>query len=114
MRISCARRAPISGAASFRGDRASNAVRINMSDEKVDFLCDDCGEAFSAFLHDMADHNAKVTACPKCGKNHEFKPPEAAKPVAGDAVHQKDKSLSHKLQVIRLTGARFGRSEMLR
>ena len=83
MRISCARRAPISGAASFRGDRASNAVRINMSDEKVDFLCDDCGEAFSAFLHDMADHNAKVTACPKCGKNHEFKPPETPSQLRG-------------------------------
>ncbi len=53
----------------------------NMSDEKIDVLCDDCGEAFSAFLHDMADHNAKVTACPKCGKNHEFRPPEAAKPA---------------------------------
>ena len=54
-----------------------------MSDEKIDFLCDDCGEAFSAFLHDMADHNAKVTACPKCGRNHEFRPPETPSQLRG-------------------------------
>jgi len=53
-----------------------------MSDENGDVLCTDCGEAFSAFLQGMADHNAKVTACPKCGKNHEFKPPKAAEPVS--------------------------------
>src|SRR5260370_38992576 len=54
-----------------------------MSDEKIDFLCDDCGEAFSAFLHDMADHNAKVTACPKGGRNHEFRPPETPSQLRG-------------------------------
>jgi hypothetical protein len=52
-----------------------------MSEEKV--VCDGCGEAFSSFLQDMADHNAKVTACPKCGKNHEFTPPKPAQPIAG-------------------------------
>jgi hypothetical protein len=49
-------------------------------DEKVD-PCEDCGKALSAFLHEMADHNAKITACPKCGKQHEFKPPKTAKPT---------------------------------
>lgn len=51
-------------------------------DETIDFSCEDCGETFSAFLQEMADQNAKVTACPKCGKQHPFEPPKAAKPVA--------------------------------
>jgi hypothetical protein len=44
------------------------------NEEKLSESCEDCGEAFSAFLNDMAAHNAKVTACPKCGKQHAFKP----------------------------------------
>jgi hydrogenase maturation factor HypF (carbamoyltransferase family) len=51
------------------------------SDQKTDLLCDGCGQAFSAFLNEMAEHNAKVTACPKCGKHHDFDPPKAAKPA---------------------------------
>jgi len=54
-----------------------------MSDEKIDLLCRHCGQAFSAFLHEMAEKNAKVTTCPSCGKSHEFSPPKATKPVAG-------------------------------
>jgi ribosomal protein S27AE len=53
-----------------------------MNDEKLNRLCGQCGQAFSVFLHEMAKHNAKVTACPKCGKNHEFKPVKGAKPAA--------------------------------
>ncbi len=49
-----------------------------MSDEKVDLLCDDCGQAFSDFLNEMAERNAKVATCPKCGKIHEF-PSKTAK-----------------------------------
>jgi len=52
-----------------------------MSAEQIDLLCNHCGQAFSAFLHEMADHNAKVT-CPSCGKIHDGNPPKAAKPVA--------------------------------
>jgi len=44
----------------------------NMRDDKLDLLCEDCGQTFSDFLHEMADQNAKVTTCPKCGKIHEF------------------------------------------
>ena len=47
-------------------------VEPNMSDDKLDLLCEDCGQTFSDFLHEMADQNAKVTTCPKCGKIHEF------------------------------------------
>ena len=49
-----------------------------MSDERVDLLCDDCGQAFSDFLNEMAEQNAKVATCPKCGKIHEF-PSKTAK-----------------------------------
>jgi uncharacterized Zn finger protein len=56
-------------------------MRTNTSDEKVDLLCDDCGQTFSDFLNEMAEQNAKVATCPKCGKIHEF-PPTAAKPRA--------------------------------
>ena len=45
-----------------------------MNDEKVDVLCKHCGQAFSAFLHEMAEHNAKVTSCPSCGKPHDGRP----------------------------------------
>jgi hypothetical protein len=68
---------------------ASKGAGRTMSDEKVGLLCDGCGEEFSAFLNEMAEHNAKVTACPKCGKNHEFKPPKAANPVAKRLVKKK-------------------------
>jgi uncharacterized Zn finger protein len=57
-------------------------ARTNMSAEQIDLLCNHCGQAFSAFLHEMADHNAKVTSCPNCGKVHDVKPPKTAKPVA--------------------------------
>jgi Zn finger protein HypA/HybF involved in hydrogenase expression len=53
----------------------------DMNDEKVDLLCDDCGQTFSDFLNEMAEQNAKVTTCPKCGKIHGF-PSKAAKPGA--------------------------------
>ena len=56
-------------------------MRTNMSDEKVDLLCDDCGQTFSDFLQEMAEQNAKVATCPKCGKIHEF-PSKTAKQVA--------------------------------
>jgi len=47
-----------------------------MSDE-IDMLCEECGQTFSAFLHEMADQNAKVATCPKCGKIHQFTPKAA-------------------------------------
>ena len=36
-----------------------------MSPDAIDLLCEDCGQTFSAFLHEMADKNAKVV-CPNC------------------------------------------------
>jgi ribosomal protein S27AE len=32
--------------------------------------CQGCGEVFTDFLQDMADHNEKVV-CPKCGQVHD-------------------------------------------
>jgi hypothetical protein len=61
------------------------AMETNVSNDKgdkIDGLCEDCGVELSAFLHEMADHNAKVTACPKCGKHHPYVPPKTAKAPA--------------------------------
>jgi RNase P subunit RPR2 len=53
-------------------------MRTTMSDEKVDLLCDGCEQTLSDFLNEMAEQNAKVATCPKCGKIHDF-PPKTAK-----------------------------------
>jgi hypothetical protein len=37
-----------------------------MADEQMDVLCKNCGQAFTVFLKQMADHNEKVV-CPCCG-----------------------------------------------
>jgi DNA-directed RNA polymerase subunit RPC12/RpoP len=37
----------------------------NASNDSIELLCNHCGKTFSAFLHQMADKNAKV-ACPDC------------------------------------------------
>jgi hypothetical protein len=49
-----------------------------MNTDSIDRLCEDCGEAFSDFLHEMAEKNAKIATCPKCGKIHQY---ADAKPV---------------------------------
>jgi endogenous inhibitor of DNA gyrase (YacG/DUF329 family) len=42
-----------------------------MNDQKIDLICPKCGQAFSTFLSEMAEHNAKVT-CPTCGNSCVF------------------------------------------
>ena len=37
----------------------------NVSNDSIEHLCNQCGQTFSAFLHEMADQNAKVV-CPDC------------------------------------------------
>jgi uncharacterized Zn finger protein len=54
--------------------------RDSLSKDSIDRLCD-CGETFSEFLHEMAEQNAKVATCPKCGKIHEFAKTKEAKTV---------------------------------
>jgi len=39
-----------------------------MHQVKVDLLCKDCGQVFSAFLREIAEHNGKIT-CPGCGRS---------------------------------------------
>jgi uncharacterized Zn finger protein len=56
-----------------------------MSDENIDVLCGNCGETFSNFLQEMADQNAKVTTCPKCGKIHETSPSKTGEPAVEEA-----------------------------
>lgn len=60
-------------------DMADQETNQGTADTRpLDLICDDCGEAFSSFLQEIADHNAKVTACPKCGENHPFHPAKIA------------------------------------
>ncbi len=54
----------------------------NVSDDSIEALCNLCGKTFSAFLHEMADQNAKVV-CPECRENPDCKPPNTAQTVAG-------------------------------
>jgi hypothetical protein len=56
-------------------------MEANVSGDSIELLCNHCGQTFSAFLHQMADQNAKV-AGQKCLGSHEGNPPRAAKPVA--------------------------------
>jgi uncharacterized Zn finger protein len=57
------------GSDSVSKDSLSNN---SLRKDSIDRLCDDCGETFSEFLHEMAEQNAKVATCPKCGKIHQF------------------------------------------
>jgi DNA-directed RNA polymerase subunit RPC12/RpoP len=53
-----------------------------MGDE-IDMLCEECGQTFSAFLHEMADQNEKVV-CPNCRASRDCGgAPKAGEPVAG-------------------------------
>src|SRR3977135_4221601 len=52
-----------------------------MSDE-IDMLCEECGQTFSAFLHEMADKNERVV-CPNCRAGRDCNSPKATEPVAG-------------------------------
>jgi len=52
-----------------------------MRAEQTDLLCEHCGQTFSAFLHEMAEKNAKVV-CPNCGGSHDSKLAKTVKPNA--------------------------------
>ena len=52
----------------------------NVSNDSVELLCHQCGQTFSAFLHEMADKNAKVV-CPNCKANADCNRPESVRPA---------------------------------
>jgi Zn finger protein HypA/HybF involved in hydrogenase expression len=54
----------------------------NIMSDEIDMLCEKCGQTFSAFLHEMADKNAKLL-CPKCRESRDCNSPKAAEPVTG-------------------------------
>jgi hypothetical protein len=58
----------------------------NVSKDSIGLLCNHCGKTFSAFLHQMADQNAKV-ACPDC-REGDCKPAKA-KPGAAKRLAKK-------------------------
>jgi hypothetical protein len=53
-----------------------------MTDEKIEPLCENCDPALADFLQQMADQNAKVATCPRCGKIHEITPSQSVQPTA--------------------------------
>lgn len=61
-------------------------TNADMSNDTIEALCNRCGQTFSAFLHEMADQNAKVV-CPNCRQTPDCKPAKAGKRVAkGETV----------------------------
>jgi DNA-directed RNA polymerase subunit RPC12/RpoP len=40
-------------------------MEANVNGDSIELLCNHCGQTFSAFLHQMAEKNAKVV-CPNC------------------------------------------------
>jgi len=38
-----------------------------MANDKIELLCNNCGQVFYKFLKDMAAHNERLV-CPHCGK----------------------------------------------
>jgi DNA-directed RNA polymerase subunit RPC12/RpoP len=54
-----------------------------MKNEALDVVCKACGEIFSVFLEQMANHNAEVV-CPRCGKRQQPTPlkPNRRTPLA--------------------------------
>jgi hypothetical protein len=62
-----------------------------MSEETIDVLCHHCGQAFSAFLHQMADKNAKVV-CPNCRKD-DCRPAKAESNAARTAETRTSKKI---------------------
>jgi len=60
----------------------ANMNNANVSNDSIELLCNHCGKTFSAFLHEMADQNAKVV-CPDCRESPDCKPAKATKKVAG-------------------------------
>ncbi len=57
----------------------------NVSDDSIDLLCNHCGKTFSAFLHEMADKNAKVV-CPDCREGDDCRPANAEPGAAAQPV----------------------------
>jgi len=43
----------------------------DMDADKIELTCKDCTGTFLAFLHEMAEHNGRIT-CPQCGNIHEY------------------------------------------
>jgi predicted sulfurtransferase len=60
-------------------EQKSEEQKEDQKDEQtIEKLCDNCGQDFSAFLHQMEEQNAKVV-CTTCGKEHELPPAETSR-----------------------------------
>jgi DNA-directed RNA polymerase subunit RPC12/RpoP len=61
--------------------RGITVTGANGSNETIGVVCNHCGQAFSTFLQEMADQNAKVV-CPNCRETVDCKPVQAAQAAA--------------------------------
>ena len=52
-----------------------------MGDDQIDLLCENCGQALSDFLQQMAEKNAKVV-CPNCAGSDDHTNEKANRPPA--------------------------------
>lgn len=59
----------------------------NVSNDSIEHLCNHCGQTFSAFLHEMADQNAKVV-CPNC-REGDCRPAKADEATSGQRPAKK-------------------------
>jgi predicted RNA-binding Zn-ribbon protein involved in translation (DUF1610 family) len=51
-------------------EQEQTETKTNMSADQIDLLCEHCGQTLSAFLHEMAENNAKLV-CPNCGESRD-------------------------------------------
>jgi hypothetical protein len=48
---------------------------------RVELPCKNCGEVFSIFVREAAEHKGKIT-CPACGQTHEYNLADISKVAA--------------------------------
>jgi len=52
-----------------------------MSEMRVELPCKNCGNVFSIFVWEAAEHKGSIT-CPACGRLHEYDLADVSKVVA--------------------------------
>jgi hypothetical protein len=64
-----------------------------MSADQIDVLCNHCGQALSAFLHEMAEKNAQVVY-PNCSESRDDAPEKPEGPRAQSGSTSSDSTSS--------------------
>jgi uncharacterized Zn finger protein (UPF0148 family) len=75
-----------------------------MSADQIDVSCGHGGQALSAFLHEMAEKNAKVV-CPSCGESRDGAHEEPEGPPAESGRTSSDRASSDRASSDRTSGS---------